>query len=119
MNENIKGRRHRGPSEKVNVSSEWRHTGQLHRCQGLLCDQDPAASLPSAGETVRVAIRRLLLVLLGERADIPQPRLTRSCGSTWTCSTPTMCGQGRRLTPRRTPCRRRPDRPGRAGRRRN
>ena len=73
MSTEPKPRRKRGPSEKVGVYLGVEVYRQLHRCQALLCDGDPTASLPSAGETVRVAIRRLLLVLLGERADLGNP----------------------------------------------
>ena len=45
----------------------------LHRVQELLRDPDQLIALPTASETIRLALRRLLLVLLGERANLCDP----------------------------------------------
>lgn len=41
----------------------------LRRCQQLLADRHARGAAPSAGLALRLSLRRLLLALLGERAD--------------------------------------------------
>ena len=55
----------------VQIGSEGEN--QLSRCQALLASREPSGRHPSAGLTIRLAIRRMLLSLLGERADWLNP----------------------------------------------
>jgi len=46
---------------------------QLTRCRVLLGEREPGSTIPCEGLTVRIAVRRLLLSLLGERANPSDP----------------------------------------------
>lgn len=61
--------RQRPASEHLTVYLGNEGRRALARCQQLLADRRPQRISPSAGLTLRLALRRLLLSLLGERAD--------------------------------------------------
>ncbi len=47
--------------------------GTLDRCRVLLSESTGNGLLPSRGEVVRIAVRALLLSLLGQRANLSDP----------------------------------------------
>jgi len=75
----------RGPRPKPALSESLTlHLGEegrnhLERCRELLRQRDPKEEPPSRGVLIRLALRRLLLALLGERImwdDPDDPQLT-------------------------------------------
>lgn len=61
-------RRPQGESLNLHLGQESRR--QLERCRQLLHDTESSRPILSAGAVVRLAVHRMLLTLLGRRADL-------------------------------------------------